>query len=83
MQHMVKLKYPLEQRDAALAFFQEHGMTHYDGGLVVKGLWVATAERIAYVLVEATDAADVESACRALEPFGEVEQHTVIAADQL
>ena len=83
MLHMVEVKYAQEHRDAALAYFQEHGITHYTGDLVVQGLWISTAKRIAYVLVEASDSAEVATACRSLEQFGEVEHHAVIASDQL
>ncbi len=83
MLHMIEVKYTQEHRDTALAYFQEHGMTHYDGGLVVKGLWVSTTERTAYALVEAANPAEVDAACRPLEEFGEVEHRAVITADEL
>ena len=83
MLYMVQVRYPQEQRDAALAYFQEHGLTHYAGSLVLKGLWVSTSDRIAYALVAGTDTAEVANACQNLEQFGQVEYRLVISSDQL
>ena len=83
MLHMIQMQYSPEKRDAALEYFQQHGMTHYDGDLVIKGLWVCTVEHIAYVLVDASSTDEVASACQPLETFGEVEFRAVIESEQL
>ena len=83
MLHMIEVKYSANQRDAALAYFQDHGMTHYNADLVIRGLWVCTEQHIAYVLVEASATDEIAAACQSLQTFGEVEHHSVVASDQL
>lgn len=83
MLHMIDVTYAKTRRDEALAYFQEHGMTHYNGDLVIKGLWVCTNQCLAYVLVEASDPIEVDRACEKLRQFGEVDHRAVISSDEI
>jgi hypothetical protein len=83
MLYMVELTYSREQRDAALGYFWEHGLTGYESKVTVKGAWVATQDRIAYALVDAADPDEMSKACVSLEQFGEVSHRRVTSADQI
>ncbi len=83
MLHMIELRYPLQQRDELLQYFQERGVTHHEAGVVLKGAWVATKDRVAYALVESRDAEQFEKSCRPLEQLGEVSTRQVIDAEQV
>ena len=72
MMYMIELRYSQDQRDAALAYFFEHGATHYDAHVSVKDAWVATQDLIAYALVEGNDGEAVATACEPLKQFGDV-----------
>jgi hypothetical protein len=83
MLYMIELHYSQEHRDAARRYFWEHGTTHYEGELTIKGAWVATREMIGYALVDAASPDDVAKSCAPLEQFGNVEYRHVTSADQL
>ena len=83
MLHMIQLRYEPEHRKAALKFFWEHGSTHYEGHVEVKGVWVATHEGIAYALVEASSESDMQKASAPLAEFGEITIHSVTSADEI
>ena len=83
MLYMVELHYDEEHRAAALNYFWEHGATHYEGRVVLKGVWVATQERIAYALIEGKESEEVEKACAPLSAFGTVETRHVMTGDQI
>ena len=67
----------------ALAFFFEHGTTHYDANVSVKDVWVATGDLIAYALVEGESADAVAAACVPLKKFGEVRYRHVTSFNDL
>ena len=83
MLHMIEMQYSQSTRDQALDYFQKHGMTHYNGDVVIQNMWVCTSDHVAYALVDASSVADVENACDVLRQFGEVSHRVVIASDQL
>ena len=83
MLYMVELQVSQEHRDAAMRYFWEHGSTHYEGMVTVKGAWVATSEHVAYVLVTLEDPARLESACEPLLRFGTVTTRHVTDVDEI
>lgn len=83
MLYMIDLQYRQEDRDAALRYFWEHGATHYEGEVTVKGAWVATHDLIAYALVHAAAPDEIAKACAPLGQFGKVEYRPVTSVDQL
>jgi hypothetical protein len=80
---MVELHYSPEQRDQALGYFYEHGFTHYTGSLAIQGAWIATQERVAYVLVESSEVEELERACVPLKQFGQVIYRAVTDVQQI
>jgi hypothetical protein len=83
MQYMVEWSYTKDHRDAALAYFLEHGATHYEARVTVKDAWFATQDMIAYALVEGEDGEAVAEACASLEKFGEVSYRRVTSSEEL
>lgn len=83
MQFMIELRYTKNHRDAALAYFFEHGATHYEANVTVKDAWIATQDLIAYALVEGEDAEAVAEACAPLEEFGEVSYRRVTSSEEI
>lgn len=83
MQYMLQFHYPKEHRDAALRYLLDHGTMQYDGKVRVTQAWVATRDRIAYVLLEAANQEEVVKATRALTSLGKLEFHDVTSFDEL
>ena len=83
MLYMVELRYTKDHRDAALAYFFEHGATHYEASVSVNNAWFATQDLIAYALVEAGSAEAIADACEPLEKFGEICYRHVTSSDEM
>ena len=83
MHFMVELHYQKQHREAALKYFWEHGTTHYDAHVTVQEGWVATQDRIAYVLVEGDNADAVAVACEPMNEFGNVSFRVVTSFDEM
>ena len=83
MLYMVELHYQESQREAALSYFEEHGVTHYEQDIAIKGAWVATQDRIAYLVAETDDVENMKTAIVPLSVFGEVAFRPVIQAEQI
>jgi hypothetical protein len=81
MLYMVELRYSREHRDAALQYFWEHGATHYEGDVTLRGAWVATQDHVGYALVDAANADGIAAACKPLEQFGSVSYRQVSSVD--
>ena len=82
MLYMVELHYAMEHRDEALAYFWEHGSTHYAGQVAVKDAWISTQDQVAYALVKATNRREIDTACDPLGKFGKIIIREVLAASQ-
>ena len=83
MLYMVELHYQENQREAALGYFNEHGITHYEQDIVIQSAWVATQDRIAYLVAETDDVENMKKAVMPLSGFGEVTFRPVIQAEQI
>lgn len=83
MLYMVELKYNREHRQQALNYFWEHGTTFYEGKVVLKGLWVATHDQIAYALVESDDEEEIKKASAPLAAFGTFAYRQVFSSEQI
>jgi hypothetical protein len=83
MLYMVELHYQENQREAALSYFEAHGVTHYEQDIAIQGAWVATQDRIAYLVAETDDAEYMKKAVMPLAVFGEVAFRPVIQAEQI
>ena len=83
MLYMLELRYSTDTRDEALRYFQEHGVTHYEGGVEVQGLWVATRDHVAYVLVQSEDSGHLDQACGPLARFGTLTRRLVTDSEQI
>lgn len=80
---MVELRYAEEHREAALAYFWEHGSTLYESKVTVKEVWVATQDRVAYALVEAADLEAIANASKPLAKYGDVSYRHVNSVHEL
>ncbi len=83
MSFMIELHFSEQHRTEALDYFWSHGACHYEGKVSIKGLWVASGDRIAYALVNADNRDEVDRACRPLREFGEVYARPVASSDEL
>ena len=83
MLHLVELHYSRETRPALLEYFDEHGVTPAQPGVSVIAGWVATEEFIAYLIVKADAAANLDVAAERLSQFGQVTHRHVVSLEDL
>ncbi len=83
MLFMVEVQYQRQTREAALSYFESHGVTGYGDGLSVEYLWVASNDCLAYVVVRAETLALVEQACQPLRELAEIHIRHIVGMDDL
>ncbi len=83
MLYMVELHYNEDQREAVLRYFDKHGLTHYEQDITLQGAWVATQDRVAYLIAETDDPKNIAKAAEPLSAFGKVKFRAVIKAEQI
>ena len=73
MLFMLRIEFQQERSDALLAYFDEHGLTRYEAGVRIRGAWASREMRTVYVVAEANDAAQFDTAIQDLADFGTLE----------
>jgi hypothetical protein len=82
MKFLVEFRYSSAQREAFHQAFESSGFSQL-AGIQFRDGWVSTADCIAFVLAEATDADTMEQACRQWAKFGQWTIHPVMDLEQL
>jgi hypothetical protein len=80
---MAELRYDDEHRGEVLDYFWKHGVSNYEGKIVLKDAWVATHERIGYALIESENDQEVEKACAPLNRIGSITFRQVTSTDEI
>lgn len=83
MLYMIELRYQDEHRGEVLEYFWQHGTAQYEGKITVEGAWVATAEKIAYALIESGSDEEVEKACAPMRALAEITTRHVTSTDEI
>lgn len=83
MLFMLRIVFREDQQDPLLAYFDEHGLTRYEAGVELRGAWASREMRTVYVVAEAKDAAQFDTAIQDLDRFGELEFDRVTDVFQL
>jgi hypothetical protein len=83
MLFMIEMRFRQERRSEVLDYFWKHGTSQYEGRVTVKGAWVASADKLAYVLVESSGEEEVAKACAPLADLGEITARQVTSTDEI
>jgi hypothetical protein len=82
MKFLVEFRYDGTQREEFRRVYESAGFSQMEGASFLEG-WISTKECLAFVLVEAADAATVDQGCRHWSQFGQWKIHPVMNLEQL
>lgn len=83
MLYMVEIRFDPEHRAQVLEYFWQHGTSNYVGKLTIQGAWVASHDKLAYALVDASNEDEVRQSCEPLKEFGEIVYREVTSSDEI